>query len=94
MERFLLMLAAQLSAQWDVDVATDAPCSRIRLLNIGRLFEIDLNNVGLTTLLAPKDAMILAIVAEVPVATHVSYLALSDIEALADFVLANAHEPN
>lgn len=42
--------------------------------------------------LAPNDAMILAITAEAPVAAHVPCLALSDIGALADFVLANAHE--
>jgi molybdopterin-guanine dinucleotide biosynthesis adapter protein len=47
-----------------------------------------------SAVLAPNDAKILAITAEVPVAAHVPCLALSDIGSLADFVLANAHEPD
>jgi molybdopterin-guanine dinucleotide biosynthesis adapter protein len=41
-------------------------------------------------LLAPGDVMVLAITSDVPVAADVPFLALSDIGALADFVLANA----
>jgi molybdopterin-guanine dinucleotide biosynthesis adapter protein len=43
-------------------------------------------------LLAPGDAMVLAITSDVPVAADVPCLALSDIGALADFVLANARD--
>jgi molybdopterin-guanine dinucleotide biosynthesis protein B len=43
-------------------------------------------------LLAPYDPMILAITSDVPVVADVPCLALSDIGALADFVLANARD--
>jgi molybdopterin-guanine dinucleotide biosynthesis adapter protein len=43
-------------------------------------------------LLAPDDPMILAITADVQVVADVPCLALSDIGALADFVLANARD--
>lgn len=42
--------------------------------------------------LAPNDAMILAITAEVQIAANVPYFALSDIGVLADFVLAHARD--
>jgi len=45
-------------------------------------------------LLAPGDAMVLAITFDVPVAADVPCLTLSNIHALADFVLANARVPN
>jgi molybdopterin-guanine dinucleotide biosynthesis adapter protein len=41
-------------------------------------------------LLAPGDSMVLAITSDVPIAADVPCLALSNIGALADFVLANA----
>jgi molybdopterin-guanine dinucleotide biosynthesis adapter protein len=44
------------------------------------------------TLLAPYDPMILAITSDVQVVADVPCLALSDIGALADFVLANARD--
>jgi molybdopterin-guanine dinucleotide biosynthesis protein B len=44
------------------------------------------------TLLAPYDPMILAITSDVQVVADVPCLALSDIGALADFVLANAQD--
>jgi molybdopterin-guanine dinucleotide biosynthesis adapter protein len=43
-------------------------------------------------LLAPCDSMALAITSDVPVAADVPCLALSDIGALADSVLANAQD--
>jgi molybdopterin-guanine dinucleotide biosynthesis protein MobB len=43
--------------------------------------------------LAPDDPMILAITSDVQVVADVPCLALSDIDALADFVLANARDP-
>jgi len=42
--------------------------------------------------LAPNDAMILAITAEAPIVAPVPYVRLSDIGALADFALAHARE--
>jgi molybdopterin-guanine dinucleotide biosynthesis adapter protein len=45
-------------------------------------------------LLAPGDPMVLAITSNVPVAADVPHLALSNIGALADFVLANARVPS
>jgi hypothetical protein len=45
-------------------------------------------------LLAPGDAMVLAITSDVPVAADVPCLTLSNIHALADFVLANARVPS
>jgi hypothetical protein len=41
-------------------------------------------------LLAPADAMVLAVTSDSPVKAEVPVLALSNIGALADFVLANA----
>jgi len=41
-------------------------------------------------LLAPADAMVLAVTSDVPIEADVPCLALSNIGALADFVLANA----
>lgn len=46
-----------------------------------------------SAVLAPKDPMILAITAEVPIAAQVPYFALSDIAALADFAIAHAWGP-
>ena len=45
---------------------------------------------GRKAILAPNDKMILAISADQPLAADVPYLALSDIGALANFVLENA----
>jgi molybdopterin-guanine dinucleotide biosynthesis protein B len=45
-------------------------------------------------LLAPTDPMVLAVTSDLPVAADVPCLALLNIGALADFVLANARVPN
>lgn len=44
-------------------------------------------------LLAPGDSMVLAITSDVSIVADVLCFALSDIGALADFVLANARVP-
>jgi molybdopterin-guanine dinucleotide biosynthesis protein B len=45
-------------------------------------------------LLAPADSMVLAVTSDLSVAADVPVLALSNIGALADFVLANARVPS
>ena len=46
------------------------------------------------TRLAPVDSMVLAVTSDLPMAADVPYLALSNVGALADFVLANARVPS
>jgi molybdopterin-guanine dinucleotide biosynthesis protein B len=45
-------------------------------------------------LLAPADPMVLAVTSDLPIGADVPCLALSNIGALADFVLANARVPS